>query len=538
MARIDQSVAKGYPPECAAIKALFHQQSYRQCIQACRGLLKVNGLDLDQRPLHKSFVLFYLALSHDEMARGMHHASVSKVPSFDSAEQFYLDALAALPTKEECRTFWEMRMRCAQEQALLEEDSQSDFGTASSLAEEDTFDDRDVRTTAAPHFAFFSRPKPRQESLRFRTPTASPQLSAADNDDLESHESFSQLMTPSRLSRRDSLNMPAPDTLITWKKPYTMPRDYSRMSLVEPKTPPIAQGLPRESSRMSLIDFDRKSRPGQQTLMRPIRLGSPAKPYYLPPPQPPSTDVKRLSCRIPQRMSTPRPEEVTPRLEEPTPRQEEWTPRWHSPEPVSPISPISASPVRSSPVSVISVDSFPNQARADTPLSFESEPEPEKHVDESEFLWHVDESGPLQHIDESGPLRHIDESGPLRHIDESGLLRLYEHVDAMRIQMKTHVILVHHAKRQLERTLEARDQARAGVKNGLSLKTGPGALKTPSPPGSRLQKSRSFWSFVPEDAKKAEMKRRIQAGKERKWARKRFSPERYQRLCEVALDEL
>jgi hypothetical protein len=132
---------------------------------------------------------------------------------------------------------------------------------------------------------------------------------------------------------------------------------------------------------------------------------------------------------------------------------------------------------------------------------------------------------------------------PEKPFDEEGLLRFIEHVAAMRIQLKTHVMLIHHAKRQLELLLESKSASRTPpLKGGAFPSTPPrknigGVFKTPSPPG-QLQKTRSFWSFVPQDAKKAELQRRIQAGRERKWARKRFSPERYQNLCEVALEEL
>jgi hypothetical protein len=483
MGPTNTSTTEGYPPECAAIKALFHQQAFRRCIQACRGLLKLHGEELDQRPLHKSFVLFYLALSHDEMARVMHHASASKIPAFDSAEQFYLDALAALPTQEECRTFLQTRIPDTLE---VDEYSSSEFDAGFDSADEDSLDDREERFTA-PHLALISPPQVRRDDWAVRTPAGSPHTSIADLDDLESHDSFSQLMTPNRVLKRMSIKAPSPETVPAWKNPYTIPREYSRMSLVDKPSPPHAHGLPREYSRMSLIDFNRYARPTSQSLMHPIRLGSPAKPYKQPD-QPFEGRPTRLSCRIPQPTKIMRTQ------------SEERTPRAISPDPVSPVT---ASPVRSSPVSVISVEYFEHQVRADTPILSE----------------------------------------PDKTFPEQSLLRLTDHVAAMRIQLKTHVVLVHHAKRQLERTLANRDVARGMPSKAAEVATTPphknndGLFKTPSPPG-RLQKTRSFWSFVPEDAKKAELQRRIQAGRDRKWARKRFSPERYQNLCEVAMDEL
>jgi hypothetical protein len=103
------------------------------------------------------------------------------------------------------------------------------------------------------------------------------------------------------------------------------------------------------------------------------------------------------------------------------------------------------------------------------------------------------------------------------------LNRLPEHLDGMRMQLTTHINLLHRAK--LATTVaQAKRASRAQAPAHASQK--------------RLPKSKSFWSFTPVDVKVAEKERKIEEGRARAWARKRYDPRKYEALVENALAEL
>jgi len=120
------------------------------------------------------------------------------------------------------------------------------------------------------------------------------------------------------------------------------------------------------------------------------------------------------------------------------------------------------------------------------------------------------------------------ETPPMEQIlvpEEQGidLTRLSEHLDGMRVQLTTHINLLRQAKlattaAQAKRASRAQAPAHA--------------------PQKRLPKSKSFWSFTPVDVKMAEKERKIEEGRARAWARKRYDPRKYEALVENALAEL
>ena len=241
--------------ELLYVKALFLEKRHRECIVACRKILmEREGEDARrEHPLRTTFMRFYLALSHDELARAMHSLSQAKIPAFDQAADLYNEAVSTLPTAEECIAYME---------GELEDETEDDFND--SFEEDDEADDQTSPLNVAPssrhdsvrssenaekarpwssmHSAPFSPPTHiRHNSVPIRSPPMSVSgATTSEFDDLESHDSFNEIMTPNRM-------------------PGRLERDYSSMSLIAP-----AQKQLSHSS------------------MRPVRMSSPAKSYHLP----------------------------------------------------------------------------------------------------------------------------------------------------------------------------------------------------------------------------------------------------------------
>ncbi|KAK4993286.1 hypothetical protein LTR50_000529 [Elasticomyces elasticus] len=87
------NICPSYPYELHYMKALALKRQYRQCIQRAQDLL----VSSDQaEPLHFVFLNFYIALSHDGLARSMHNRSVRKSAILELAEHHYVKARDAL----------------------------------------------------------------------------------------------------------------------------------------------------------------------------------------------------------------------------------------------------------------------------------------------------------------------------------------------------------------------------------------------------------------------------------------------------------
>lgn len=218
------------------IKALLLQKQYRRCITACRDMLKLNEVEEGMDPIRQSFVRFYLALAHDELARAMHNYSQAKISAFNQAEDFYRDALLSLPTHEQLvESLTESATSTASGDHNDDEEptprlpSSTCFGSTSAMH---AFTGMHSSVTST-HIRNNSIPTP-------SPPLISPRTVTSDLDDLESHDSFNQIMTPNRVPKLE--------------------RDYSSMSLIHTQQQQMSQGL-----------------------MRPIRIGSPPTKYHVPP---------------------------------------------------------------------------------------------------------------------------------------------------------------------------------------------------------------------------------------------------------------
>ncbi|GAB7335240.1 hypothetical protein MBLNU13_g07654t1 [Cladosporium sp. NU13] len=115
------------------------------------------------------------------------------------------------------------------------------------------------------------------------------------------------------------------------------------------------------------------------------------------------------------------------------------------------------------------------------------------------------------------------EQTPAPDEQEMDLTRLSEHLDGMRKQINTHINLLRRAKHAT--TIARAERASRFQAPALA-------------PQKRLPKSKSFWSFTPADVKMAEKERKIEEGRARGWARKRYDPGECEALMENALAEL
>ncbi|KAK4896696.1 hypothetical protein LTR27_005290 [Elasticomyces elasticus] len=469
----NRHITDAYPIELHYIKALYLQKQYRQCIQSCRDVLKAAADSIQQYPLQQTFISFYVALSHDELARLMHENSQSKLPAFRQAAQFYKEAIESLSSLD---------VNTADRSSSHSPSNDDPFTDSPPTTSEDRFrtpreHDYNPFNYATPSFPNLSSSPPTQ--LDFNDlPSRSPQASSREtsSSDLDSHSSFNQIVTPHKILERDASPLPK-----------HLERDVSRMSLLDDThKAPIISKFPRSTS---------------QGLMKPIRLGSPLKAFHVPPRLPYSGSTASMS-RLPK-FNTARAKFSSPPRGLPVSISEEWS---ESTPPVSPLT----------------FDEAKSDGSTISPLSLEA------------------------------PVRG---SKPHGHDDEASSSRshLADHIVAMRAQLETHLHLLDQA---MQGTLTAQakradNRASSAPSKGTPLKsdrTSASSYATPmsstsnrgsvSSEGKRLPASRSYWSFTPVDVRAEELRKRVEEGRKRGWARMRFDREKYVVLAEKALAEL
>ncbi|OCK84702.1 hypothetical protein K432DRAFT_344671 [Lepidopterella palustris CBS 459.81] len=76
------------------VKHVFLDRRYRQCVSLCEEFLQESNNDTHH--IYRAYLNFYIALSHDALARSMHNFSFSRLPTFELAEKHYLAAAAEL----------------------------------------------------------------------------------------------------------------------------------------------------------------------------------------------------------------------------------------------------------------------------------------------------------------------------------------------------------------------------------------------------------------------------------------------------------
>lgn len=333
--------AGDYSLELQCIKALFNGKQYRQCINASRDALRNLGhKQSEQHVLRAASLEFYIGLAHDELARLMHEHSQIKLPTFTEAEKHYQQALAVMPSLEQCKRHARKVYRYQEQQLALEK-------LHSLHAPESDTSNYSPTTPPVPSSppAWFTATRERQPVAY--SPATLRHEATSDVSDLSSHESFDEIMTPTRLVDRDISRISLLD------KP--LPRDYSSMSLIDRKP-----SLHRSTS---------------QGLLRPIRPGSPPNPFHLPPKMP-YLGQRQVTSRIPQ----------LPRLhitDSPTKRPRSRLVQSQDPSPVSPVSPLGSE--AGSDICTLS----PVSARTPTPLPTPTPDSEDQEVDTTRIEEHL-----------------------------------------------------------------------------------------------------------------------------------------------------
>lgn len=98
---------QAYPSELLHIKYLLLCKRYQQCISESLDVLKSHKQGDTKHLFSELFATFYLACAHDQLASSMHEHSSFKPTVFGRAEKHYQQAIACLPTVEQCHTMLE-----------------------------------------------------------------------------------------------------------------------------------------------------------------------------------------------------------------------------------------------------------------------------------------------------------------------------------------------------------------------------------------------------------------------------------------------
>ncbi|KAF2763725.1 hypothetical protein EJ03DRAFT_332489 [Teratosphaeria nubilosa] len=519
--------------ELRYIKTLCLAKHYRQCIRACRKLLEATQAS----PSHtKLFCNFYLGLGHDEIARLMLELSPAKIPCFDQAERFYAEALCALPAIDE----------------------QIRLGTVTPRVEHDPFFEgpaaaastRTPEQIAHDSYYKFASPSPsprgqlRDRNLSIQSSqSVSRDTSGSDLTDVESHSSFDQIVTPTKLAGcnlrrsatpeeplRQTIDLPSNST-----SHAVLERELSTLSLLEDSPPRKPSGLPRTTSTISdirqlhrtedindqqqLLSPPRQiSRPRseQQRLLRPIRMGSPAKAYQLP---------ARLSQLSGNTLGT---SSTLPKLKTEDLHRKTWpalpndsrnmTPTFSEDSPVSPVSPVSP----------LGYEGDLSEVTTTSPVSPAT---PERHFSPDEALRLVAEESEKK--EEEVEEEEVDQQPVASH-----------HVEAMERQIRRHIAMLDIIKRQTLAVQAARAAERPKSLTSLAPLSRPGSSSSSNHDSVMSAENKRFMprskSLRMEQEKDTpeQRRKRLEAGRARRWERPRFDAQRYVDLADQALAEL
>lgn len=504
-------ITYSYPVELHYIKALFLDKKYRNCIQACRDILQDEANRFDGRPVQgRLFVNFYLALSHDELARMMHNLSPAKVPSFNQAKNFLIQALAALPESE---TQFESLLRdppSKEVDPFLDDFSDTSSNRTPERSEHDVYDEF-ASPPISPTAHSWTNSYAAQPSHY-----VSRETSGSDLTDIESHSSFDQIMTPNRVRARESPQ----DTVLddNLQRPSGLPRTVSTSTGLLQQSLNSNRMLERDVSRLSLLDDSAKRPAGlprtvstTRGLLKPIRMGSPAKAYYVSS-QPSYTGNSALRQKALPKLMT---ENLQPSIRRQL--RDEHDDRSPEAAPVSPLGP-------------------------DDDLSDDSTISPVSPVT------------PSYELGQNGlGLRSEQRTG-----SDNRSHRWIEHLLAMRTQLECHLTMLEKALEQTiaAQTTRASARASSSFHSGAPLPPVHASMNyfgtTSSRPGTSSSRhdsvissstnghppARSYWSSKPEEIKIDEKQQRIREGRARGWRRERFDPRRYRELADKALAEL
>ncbi|KAM3420303.1 hypothetical protein BST61_g3587 [Cercospora zeina] len=510
------------------IKNLFLQAKYRQCIELCREILSAHVADHDHdaHPLQDAYINFYLGLCFTEVARMMHHNSVAKLPAYDDAERHFLEALTALPTAKDARALCVRQIEEALEDPFVARHGDKPPPFSSPLADSGFLD----RPCSRASSLMLSSPEQRPaDSRTLDSSSGSPAASLYDMEDLESHHSFADLMTPNRVQQ----DHPEQDRAMSVPIVLSSEGSLAAPAAPSPVSPPASHPTPKQTSPGA-------SPPNRQTsptagLMRPVRMGSLPKPYQdalsitRPSPRP---ELSRLSIGL----------QSSARVAS-APQLSRVSSMYHFEERVSPVSPVSLNSAMSfgssvspiSPISPIATDGL--EGSSDTTTTSAITPNTPKKPEYAGYS--VAQTATAGAVS-MAPAPCKSTFQPKESLDVAKLNRMTVHLAAMRVQLETHMKAVQRAQEQIHRAqaLHRLETPLSSDSDGMQDSNRILASPSGSSRQKSLKKNRSFWSFAPEDQRARKKKERIEAGRARRWTRERFDPTKYQNLCEQALAEL
>jgi hypothetical protein len=457
------------------IKVLFLQTRYKSCIRACHDTLAALNNQTDQNPLSDTFVMFYLAMAHEELARAMHQNSTNKIPTMDTARAYYHEALDALPSSDDAHDIYIATQRANELKRAESRSSFSSFGddTWEIAGNDSTSTLRFQGTPTSNSFPRLRNDSPLDDWSKQGSPTSrgfdDVNANDVDFDDLDSHRSFDQIRTPGR----------------------GLPRDYSRISLIASPSIQVHKTEPAH----------RRVDSAMQHNLWPDRPSTPA------PDRPFSPHQNRPS--LPQLSIVAKPTHASSLS---PPDSEYYSPEYM--DPVSPLCPADyASASSNSPISpttpTAAFDTYDVHSAVSTQNGYEEE---EFHDAEESFV----------------------AADHFRDNVEGMRARIRRHISQLH-DTKSTLLANQAAKRHRRTTLVAQQQSE---KEGLMAGAQKPPTRTTALGPQQVPSTRSYWSFVPAHIKATEKQERIAAGRARNWERKRFQPERYQELCEQALGDL
>ncbi|KAI9698430.1 MAG: hypothetical protein M1836_004011 [Candelina mexicana] len=219
------------------VKLLYLKRQYKQCASRCTQLLEEAKPLL--HPAHRTFLLFYCALSHELTARSLHNLSSSKLPLLELALEYYHSAACYLPTPEPTDYL-------SNTGDYPDEDEPSP-----TTDEEDTSPDEDEDTPQDTYSTASSTPSsPRtpispRESLR-RSSSSSLESVANENEDSDSTPKEIDAWSP----YQSSIPLPSPLRIrkaVRFSPPTFLPRPSSSTFTLSP-TPKRRPTNPPSSS--------------------------------------------------------------------------------------------------------------------------------------------------------------------------------------------------------------------------------------------------------------------------------------------------
>jgi hypothetical protein len=279
------------------IKALFLQTRYRSCIRACHIALDEQNNQTDQNPLNDTFVMFYLAMAHEEVARAMHENSINKIPGMDTATAYYNEALNALPSASDAQDLFIAAQRAKQ---LTRTESRSSFSSFGDDAWDHSGNDssstlRFQSTSTSKSFPSLRNDSPlgHWSKLESLTMCGSNDGNASDEefDDLDSHSSFDQIRTPGRGLPREYSRISLMTSPCT--QPHKIEPAHRRVDSVmqhnlwpdRPSTPAPDRPFSSHQSRPSLPQLSIVSKPAHTTFSSPQESAH-SSPEYMDPVSP------------------------------------------------------------------------------------------------------------------------------------------------------------------------------------------------------------------------------------------------------------